>query len=1488
MPSMLGTVAALEGKPDSQLSLATPALSPSPAAPPAPVAAQGPAMRDIVDPPQTRSWIYENMMNAAKSLKPTQNRRHTLELLDPHWEGPERFSRKERKQAILEGRTLSRRLRGTWRLVDNATGNELDRRMMTIANVPVLTDDGTFVHNGNEYTLSSQQRMRGGIYTRRKDNGEIEAHANVLPGNGRGHRYFMDPERGVFYMNVGQAKIPLMPLLRSLGATDKQLQDAWGYDLFTSNVQADQPAAMSKYYQRLVRKQSPDDDETTRRQKVIDAINSMKIDPEISRRTLGQPFEHLGLDTILATTKKIADVAAGKAEVDDRDHLFNMDIMGPEDLFAERLAKDYGRIRMNLLNKASFKGNLQKVQPGALTKQIESVLLNSGLAQALEEINPADVFDKQSRVTRMGEGGIPSSDSIPDEARSVQPSHFMYMDPVRTPESHRVGVDVFFTSAVKKGRDGRIYAPFTDTKTGETVYRSPQDVADLAIAFPGQERSDFPRVAVMQKGRVRWVPREAVDLVPPNFEGAFSPLGNMVPMKSGVKAQRMAMASRMLTQAVPLTQPEAPLVQSGIPGTDQSYEGRYGRFMGASYSPGNGTVLRVTGDRVTIRGDDGSTQEVELYNNFPYNRKTFIHNTPVVQPGDKVTAGQLLARSNYTDEKGVTALGKNARVAYLPFRGLNFEDAGVISESFAKKLASEHAYQSRLEPDPEYKLGKKNFISLFGDKFSRDQLDRLDDGGVIKEGAEVRPGDPLILAARARPVGQHRVWKRKASSHENKSVTWKHHSPGVVTDVVKTKKGISVMVKATVPMKVGDKLSGRYGDKSVIADIIPDDQMPRAADGQPFEVLLNPHGVISRTNPAQVVEAVLGAVAAKQGKPIAVPDFDQISNLTQFAIDKAREAGISDLAKVVDPETERPIDAVLTGNRYFLKLHHMAEDKGQGRGTGGYTQEGLPAKGGDTGAKRISLMDVNALLSHGAIETIRDANVLRGQKNEDYWLSFIQGQVPPKPTVPLVYKKFVDELRASGVNVVSEGGQLNIMAMTNKDVKNLSEDRELQNAETVQWDNKMQPVKGGLFDPQLTGGHNGNRWSYVKLHEPLPNPVMEEPIRRLLGLTQKKFDAIISGEEELQGERGPGAIAKALDGINLERDIRAAREQIKTGRKTSRDQAVRRLGYLKSAQRMNMHPRDWVLDRVPVIPPAFRPISRMEESGTPLVADANYLYKELIEANNNLRDMSKEVEDLGEERAATYQAFKAVTGLADPVHPKLQEKQVRGFLQHIFGNSPKFGTVQRRLLSRPVDVVGRAVITPDPDLDMDSVGLPENQAWDVYGDFVARRLVRRGMPPSQALKQVENRTPDAKEELLKEIESRPVYLSRAPVLHRFGVMAFKPRLVKGNVLKVSPLIVSGFGADFDGDAMNYHVPISESARKEALDRMLPSKNLLSPADFKSPMAAPSQEYVAGLFSATEAPKSDAQVHHFMDAKAAVQAYRSGRLPINAVVQILTE
>lgn len=916
----------------------------------APTQSGPPPFRDFGDHRMTRQFIYEDVLDAANHLDPVTDDRHTLALTNVRYADPEKFTRRQQKQAILAGETLGRRMKGTWELRDNASGKVLDAREQVVARVPFLTHRGTFIHRGNEYTVNHQQRLLPGVFTRRMANGQLESHVNILPGKGLSHRYFLDPEKSTFKLKVGQAEMPLLPLLRVMGATDEQLREAWGGKILASNYKHDDPSVIKKLAQRIIRRKEQSDDEGTTRQRLRAAFEAMETDEKVTGRTLGRPHKNLTLDAMLDTTRKLLAVSRGESEVDDRDHLAYQTFLGPEDFFTERLRRDHSKVRKMLLRKAAAAGNLSKIPAGALTGQLEQAILGSGLGQALEEINPLEIFDKQSRVSRLGEGGIPSTESVPDEARSVSPSHMGFIDPLRTPESAAVGIDLNMARNARKGRDGRLYARFNDARTGKEVWRSPQDVADMSIAFPGALKSESKRVPAMRGGKITYVNKKDVDLVLPHFEDAFSPLGNLVPLKSMVKGQRVAMASRMLTQALALKDGQAPLVQGAMPGRkDWSFEDEYGKQMGAVRADKDGRVMSVKDGVMHVKFADGTTDDIEMYENFPFNRKSLIHQTALMQPGQTFKAGQTLVRSNFTDEAGAAAPGVNARVAYMPWKGYNFEDALVISESMSKRLTSEHAYQHDLEVDDRTRTGKKNYLSLFPQRFDKKTLAALDDDGIVKPGATVEYGQPLILAARQKEHSAGKIHKRKQQGFTDNAVLWKHHDPGIVTDVVRGKKGPVVLVRSLNQMQVGDKMSGRYGDKGVVADIVPDHQMPYGADGRPFEVLLNPLGVISRTNPAQMVEAMLGKIAERTGKPIKVPDFEDVEDMTAWAQDMLRRHEMRDTEDVVLPELGTKVGGVAAGNRFFMKLHHTSEGKAQGRSGGSYSSDETPAKGGESG-----------------------------------------------------------------------------------------------------------------------------------------------------------------------------------------------------------------------------------------------------------------------------------------------------------------------------------------------------------------------------------------------------------------------------------------------------------------------------------------------------------------------------------------------------------
>lgn len=1806
-----------------------------------PALAGPPKMRAFGDALATRKNIYDNTLKAAKEIEPLADDRHTLALSDVDWADPERFTRKQRKEATLTGGTLGRRLKGTWTLTDNATGQVVDKKHQVVARVPYMTSLGTFVHRGVDYTLNHQARLKPGVYARKKNNGDLESFVNVLPGEGRAHRYALDPDKGIFKINLAQAEMPLMPLLHAMGASDKELRAAWGDKLFAANMAKNDSGVIGKLAARVLKKVEQGGDEGTTRQRVVAAFEAMKLDPEVTRRTLGHPHERVNKEAILAATKKLLAVGLGEAESDSRDDLANQTFHGPEELFAERIRKDHGGVRRGLFRKLSRAGSLQAMPSGVMTPQLEHVLTGSGLGQPLEEVSPLEVLDRQTFVTRMGEGAIGSIDAIPDEARSVTPSQQGYLDSARTPESLHAGVDTYFASGARKGADGQLYRQFQD-KQGKLVYKSPRDVANAAVATPDVMKWDTKRVPVTKNGRLTYVPKNQVDYVIPSYETGFSPVANLIPFKSASKPHRVAMGSRYITQALPLVHPEAPLVQSGLPGSggSRSYSEEYGAHAGAVRAHQAGRVESVGDGLVSIRHADGTRQDVELYQHAPMNRKTEYHQTPVVRPGDLVPAGGLLARSNFTDEHGVAAPGLNARTAWLPWLGKNHEDAVVISEGLAKRLTSSHLYQHDLEVTPKHKVGKHAFVGLFPGKFERSLLDALDDKGVVRPGQEVQFGHPLILAAREKDRAQNKIHRARQPGYADETVTWGHHDPGIVTDVAWGKSGPVVTVRSEMPMRVGDKLSGAYGDKGVVADIIPEHRMPRGEDGRPLELLLGsdvvttrcydeetefmsargwifgrdvrdddllygynsltaqitlqpqllpfnkahyegemlgfrskvlnflvtpshrmwakpdtgrkgtpwrelpaeklygkryfvpvigkftprsssrfslpnivrnsvkdtawtaatisinagdwaeflgwymaegsctwtpgdkceyrthiaqswqanpckvaaiesllrrlpfkwryskkngqfhisskrltaymrqfggsesrfppewlfcqsanvirrfiagywagdgstrghrkgttcqagttskrladgvqrlllmvgtvstvtPRGedrrpnhkpawfinqhkrkvrwtlpagwyrekyngmvycptvptgyVVTRrqgriliagnSNPSQMVEAALGKIAAMTGQPYKAPDFEDDKDLTQWADAELKKHGLKSTETVFWPDREKKIPGVGTGMRYIMKLHHRAEDKVQGRSGGTYDAEDAPAKGGASGSKRIALLDVNALISHGAIHTLRDVKG-RSTKSDRGWLQFMSGHVAPLPTESLAHEKFIALLKGAGVNVVKDGHRLHVMAMTDRDVDTLAGERELKNGETVNFDKDMKPVAGGLFDNALTGGHGGRQWAKLTLPEAYPNPVLEDPIRRVLGLTQKQLDATIAGTHTLEGYgTGPKAIASALGDVNVDRALAKAKAEFHSGRGAAKDAAARRWDVLAGAKETGVHPKDWVMSKLPVLPPIFRPVSVLGDKGVPLVSDANYLYREAVEAVNAHKSMTDLVgpENVGAERSAVYSAIKAVTGLGEPAHPKLVEKQVKGLLKSILGGGPKTSFLQRKLLSSTVDNVGRAVVVPDPEYDMDTLGIPEGQAFDIFRRFVARRLHRRGLPLREALRHVQDKTDLARSALQQEMDERPVLMNRAPVWHKFGALAFRPRLVAGDTVRVPPLVVKGLGMDFDGDAVQIHVPTTDDAVKEYYERLLPSKNLLSPADFSTPMHAPGQSYIAGLFHATK-ELVDKKKHErvFRRRADALAAYEKGDISVDTPVHTMED
>lgn len=630
--------------------------------------------------------------------------------------------------------------------------------------------------------------------------------------------------------------------------------------------------------------------------------------------------------------------------------------------------------------------------------------------------------------------------------------------------------------------------------------------------------------SVIRNNQFDAVDDSEVDVEIPSATRLFGTHANAIPFLSNAQSSRGFYGSRFVNQTMSLVDPEEPLIQVRDPETGKSFESLFGERMGARLwkSDKGGTVKSIDNDNITITDDDGKDHNIGLYNNFQFNRKTYITNRPVVKPGDKIKPNQLLAASNYTDDKGTMSMGKNARVALVPYKGYSMDDAIVVSESFAKRMTSQHNYQHDVQKDINTKFDKQHYQSVFPTKFTKDQLSTIGDNGIVKPGTVLHKGDPIILATRPKAVTsdtEHlgRLGKIFKTLRTDAAEVWDHDYPGYVVDAVDGKKNAKAFITADVPMQVGDKMiAQRTGQKNIVAKILPDDQMLRSMDGTPFEVLLNPLALPSRVNTSALFELALSKIAKKNGKPLLVDSFEAPGqSRLQNTLKQLEEAGISPTEEVFDPMTGKKLrQPVTTGYSYVYKLHHVVASKKSARGQGSYSQDDQPIKGGgeNAQAKRLGGLEITAILSKGGYANLREASTLRGQKNDEYWSALRQGYKPAEPGTPFVFDKFKVLLNGAGMNAKDIGqGVLRLQPMTDKDL--LEKDPvEVKNGKMVDTAT-LESIAGGLFDSTMVAN---NKWGKITLDNYMPNPAFEKQICQLLGIKVADMRRVMAGEITLE------------------------------------------------------------------------------------------------------------------------------------------------------------------------------------------------------------------------------------------------------------------------------------------------------------------------------------------------------------------------------------
>lgn len=1397
-------------------------------------------MAQIMDPARTFRKLKEAVTDGIKKTFPveTDNRIMTIDNIRVADEKISPMNHREQKELKMLGKDFVAPVYGDIVLKDKNTGEIIDRKKnFRVMDVPVLTDRYTYILGGNEYTVDKQLRMKPGIYTREKENGELESQFNMARGGGRGFKMLMDPEDGIFKLKIGTANPNLYPILKALGVEDSKIREKWGDKLFQINQKKGEKnldKTITKAYKAVFQKD--ENDPARAAQALRDFFDSTVISEETTQRTLGKGFSKVEPETLLLTSKRLLDVSRGDAEPDDRDSLVYKHIYDTPDLVQARIDASTRKVQNDIKRIMDKRNKVTEiVSKDMLNKPVRQFFVQGSVAHAAEQENPTTMLAEMTKVTSLGEGAIGDMNAITMSMRDVNTSHAGVLDPVATPESERIGINLHLALGANI-KDKELQTMVRDKHTGKISYQNIKDTFDKYMAFPDQyDKNGKPlhkQVMVMYKGKITSVDPSRVDGTLVSPKQMFSYLSNMVPFAANVQGNRAFMANKMLAQAIPLKYREKPLVQTKMP-TGGSFE----KFIGNVFSTTadfDGTVEKVNKDVITVRGEDGSSKTYNLYDNFPLNNKCFIDSEVKVKPGDKVKMGQTLADTTYTKD-GTLAIGTNLRVGIMPFRDTTFEDGYTISESAAKKLTSEHLREASVNIGKNDLMSPKAFAAHFPTAISKTNLEKLDEDGVVRVGQRVDPGDVLITHLQKTEASEEdarlgKLSKKLVKGYRNDMQIWDKDVVGTVTDVVKTPEGVKVLIRDEEPMQIGDKMVNRHGAKGIVSAIIPDKEMPMTKDGKHLDVIISPSAMPGRINPSQILETAAGKVADKTGKPLKIDNFGEYNSVKEIK-KLLKENGLTDKEIMIDPTTGQNMGKVMVGNQYYLKLMHQVDKKINARGVGpSYDINMQPTKGGHTSARALDRLTFNSLIAHGARENLYEMTNYKAEKNPELWRNVQLGLPLPAPKTPFVFDKLVGYLNAGGVDVKKEGNKMYMMPMTDEEVLKKS-NGEIEDAKVVVSKN-LRPIQDGLFDESKTGGLTGNKWTHVHLAEPVLNPVMEGAALTLLDMTKKDLDELQSGNlyydskskaltTEDTGLTAGAALEKMLSEVNVDKTMKELKEKSKTLKGQGLDKANKKMRLLRALQVNDMTPsKAYMMHDVPVLPPQFRPMYPLP-NGSLNTAPINFLYRDMIMVNKQLKEL-KDVGDFakGDLRKDLYQSVKAIQGIGDPLVQR-GEKKIIGAIETIKGDQPKTGFFQSVVFSKNQDLSGSSTITPSTEISPDELLMPRDMAWNLYQPFVVKEMVSMGYKPLDASVMVRDRDPRANIALDKVSRERPVWLNRAPSLHKFSALAFQPKLYDGRSIGVHPTIVGGFGADFDGDSVQTLIVLRLNRSK--LDRYVNEK-----------------------------------------------------------------